>query len=91
MAGTAAAEPLNPVAGLAAVLWTLHYLHRAYVYPLRTRTSGKNMPLIIMLAAAGFNVINGWLIGGSLSLGVVQGGRAELVSPQTLAGSWSLR
>ncbi len=52
---------------LVAVLFTTHYVHRAWIYPLRARTSGKQMPLLIMLFAVGFNsvngVANGWYAG----------------------------
>jgi len=52
--------------GVALLLWSLHYVHRAWIYPLRTRTRGKRMPLLIMLAAVCFNGVNGGLIGASL-------------------------
>lgn len=42
-------------------LWQLHYVHRAFVFPLRTRSSGKRMPVAIMAAGMGFNVFNAWL------------------------------
>ncbi len=84
--GTQAATSYDAVVVLAAVLWNMHYLHRSLVYPLRTHTAGKRMPVIIMLAAVAFNVINGWLIGSSLGYGQIQGGSAELMSVQTLCG-----
>jgi len=40
-------------------LWTLHYLNRGFVFPWRTRTSGKKMPIAIVASAVLFNVING--------------------------------
>lgn len=62
-----------PSAGLEALalaLWSVHYVHRAWIYPMRIRTRGKQMPLIIMLAAVSFNLINGGLIGASLGAGL---------------------
>lgn len=41
----------------------LHYLNRGIVFPLRLRTAGKRMPLVIMLSAVGFNLANGFLLG----------------------------
>jgi hypothetical protein len=51
-------------------LWTAHYANRSLVYPWRTRTSGKTIPLAIVASATVFNVINtglngyylGWLL-----------------------------
>ena len=42
-------------------LWELHYLNRAFVYPLRTH--GRPMPLVIAAGGALFNVVNGYLNG----------------------------
>ena len=44
-------------------LFLLHYVHRALVYPLRIRTKGKRMPIVIMLSAMLFNGVNGSLLG----------------------------
>ena len=41
-------------------LWALHYLNRSLIYPLRTRTTGKQIPAAIVLSAVFFNVVNGW-------------------------------
>ena len=48
-------------------LWVLHYLHRSIVYPLRTQTMGKKIPLVIVLSAMLFNAFNGWSNGFYLS------------------------
>ena len=39
-------------------LWTVHYFNRSVLFPLRTKTSGKKMPMIIMFSAVFFNLIN---------------------------------
>lgn len=44
-------------------LWTLHYLNRSFIYPFRTRTQGKKIPVVIVLSAIGFNFVNGFLNG----------------------------
>jgi hypothetical protein len=44
-------------------LWTAHYVNRSLIYPFRTRTRGKTMPVAIVLSAMAFNVMNGGLNG----------------------------
>jgi steroid 5-alpha reductase family enzyme len=39
-------------------LWTLHYLNRSVIFPFRTRTEGKQMPVSIVFSAIFFNLIN---------------------------------
>ena len=39
-------------------LWMFHYVNRSLVYPFRTRTRGKKMPLLIVCSAIIFNVVN---------------------------------
>ncbi len=52
------------------ILWSLHYVNRSFIYPFRTKTSGKKIPVMIVFSAIFFNIINGWTNGyflGSLS------------------------
>lgn len=44
-------------------LWTAHYVNRSLIFPWRTHTRGKSMPLAIAGSAAAFNVINAGLNG----------------------------
>ncbi len=44
-------------------LWTLHYVNRSLIFPWRTRTQGKTMPLAIAGSAAAFNIVNAGLNG----------------------------
>ncbi len=46
-----------------AGLFCAHYIHRSLIFPLRIHTSGKRMPVVIMLSAIIFNLINGFFIG----------------------------
>ena len=48
-------------------LWIVHYLHRAIIYPFRARWKHRQMPIIIMLSAVVFNMINGGLNGWGMS------------------------
>jgi protein-S-isoprenylcysteine O-methyltransferase Ste14 len=54
---------MTPTLWLLLGLWELHYLNRAFVFPLRTRTRGKTMPASVMLMAMLFNTWNGFLNG----------------------------
>ena len=44
-------------------LWVAHYINRSLIFPWRTHTRGKSMPVAIAASAAGFNVVNGGLNG----------------------------
>ena len=44
-------------------LWTAHYVNRSLVFPWRTRTKGKTIPLAIVGSAMGFNIVNAGLNG----------------------------
>ena len=44
-------------------LWEAHYVHRTFVYPLRLRGEGRQMPLIIVSIAFTSNVMCGYLNG----------------------------
>ncbi len=56
-------DPDSLAAWVLMVLWQTHYLHRAFIYPLRMRAAGKRMPLTIVAMALIFNGINAALIG----------------------------
>lgn len=44
-------------------LWVGHYFYRAIIFPAILRTPGKKMPILILLSAFGFNLVNGFLNG----------------------------
>lgn len=44
-------------------LFSLHYIHRIFIFPFRLHTKGKKMPVIIMLSAIFFNIMNGFSFG----------------------------
>jgi len=44
-------------------LWVLHYTNRIFIFPLKTRTKGKQIPVLIVLLAMIFNLVNGFLNG----------------------------
>ena len=41
----------------------LHYINRSIIFPLRTRTTDKQIPLVIVASAIFFNFMNGFLNG----------------------------
>lgn len=45
------------------VVYVLHYVYRSYIFPFRTRTQGKKIPLIISSSAIFFNVCNTFVLG----------------------------
>jgi 3-oxo-5-alpha-steroid 4-dehydrogenase 1 len=54
---------INLTSAIMIGLFTFHYLNRSILFPLRIKTKGKKMPLVIMLSAMGFNMMNGFLLG----------------------------
>jgi protein-S-isoprenylcysteine O-methyltransferase Ste14 len=52
-----------PVTWIFFALYVFHYTNRSILYPLRTHTEGKVMPLVVSLMAVFFNVMNGFLNG----------------------------
>lgn len=57
----------NAQAAVLCGLFSLHYIHRSFIFPFRIRTKGKTMPLLIMGSAMVFNLINGSVLGWDLS------------------------
>ncbi len=45
------------------LLYTIHYINRSVIFPFRTHTSQKLMPLLIAVFAIFFNLINGFING----------------------------
>ena len=54
-----ASRQLAPLVFLA--MWQAHYLHRTFVFPFRTRTGGKKIPLAIVGAGFLFNLVNAYI------------------------------
>jgi 3-oxo-5-alpha-steroid 4-dehydrogenase 1 len=48
------------------LLWLLHYVYRAFIYPFRLRGGQLRMPVSVMAMAFLFNVMNGYLQGRGL-------------------------
>ncbi len=57
----------TPAAWFLWGLWMVHYLHRGVIYPIRIRTRGKQMPVLVIAMAFFFQIVNGYLNGVALS------------------------
>jgi 3-oxo-5-alpha-steroid 4-dehydrogenase 1 len=68
------------------VLWELHYVHRAFIYPLTIRDGNKKMPVAVILMGFSFNLANTYANGRYLFS--LSGGypRDWLHDPRFLAG-----
>jgi hypothetical protein len=44
-------------------MWMTHYLYRSFLFPLRLRTRGKRMPLVVALMGFTFNCLNVYVVG----------------------------
>ena len=51
----------NPMAWVFAGIWSVHYVHRAWIYPFRRKNKEKGMPVLVALFAIVFNGCNGFL------------------------------
>ena len=67
------------------LMWQVHYVHRAFIYPWTLRT-GRQMPVAICLMAIVFNTSNGYLNAWSIAAQGDNYTDAWLTSPQFLAG-----
>ena len=54
---------LGPVQWVLLALWQMHYVNRAFLYPLRLPKTASAMPLSIPLMAMFFNGVNGYVQG----------------------------
>ena len=54
---------IQPLTWIFFALYVSHYTNRSLIWPWRTRTSGKQMPLVVALMAVCFNLVNGFING----------------------------
>ena len=53
----------NGIIILIIGLWILHYFYRTILFPIKLKTKGKKMPLVIVISAFVFNLFNGFFVG----------------------------
>ena len=51
----------QPVPLVFLGMWQVHYVNRTFVYPFRTRTAGKKVPVLVVGSGFLFNVINAYV------------------------------
>ncbi len=68
------------------ILWQIHYVHRAVVYPLRRKHSGTPMPLVLVGMAILFNTYNGYLNGRYLGVHGENYDASWISNPRFLCG-----
>lgn len=68
------------------IVWLIHYFYRAIIFPMRLRTRGKTVPLVIVVSAIFFNLVNASLNG--YYLGYLSDGYPEdwLLDPRFIIG-----
>ena len=54
---------INEILVLILSLWILHYFYRTILFPIKLKTKGKKMPLVIVISAFIFNLFNGFFLG----------------------------
>lgn len=68
------------------LVWIGHYINRSIIYPLRTKTSEKRIPLLIVGSAIFFNTVNGWINGYMLGSFMPSYPTSWIQSPQFFLG-----
>jgi len=46
-------------------IWMFHYVNRGLIFPFRIHTTGKQIPILIVLFALFFQLVNGYLPGAA--------------------------
>lgn len=74
----------SALAALPLAFWGVHYGYRTLLFPWLMRSSGRTFPLLLVLAAVAFNVLNGYNNGQALVENAVAGG--PLLTPHFVVG-----
>lgn len=53
----------NAVTYTLVAAFMIHYIHRTFIFPMRIRTKGKKMPVVIVVSGIIFNLANGFFLG----------------------------
>jgi hypothetical protein len=67
-------------------LWAAHYINRSLIFPWRTHTAGKTIPLAIVGSAIAFNMVNAGLNGYALGWSGATYPVSWLTDPRFLIG-----
>lgn len=78
---------INLTVGIISSFYIIHYINRSLVFPSRIRTKGKEMPLIIVLSAILFNMVNASCLGYYLGTLQTRYDNEWLTDPRFICGS----
>ncbi len=53
----------NPVSFIMLLIWQSHYLRRAFHYPFKMKGKNKPFPILLVIFAISFNLMNGYING----------------------------
>jgi hypothetical protein len=67
--------------------WAIHYINRIFIFPFRTRTTGKKIPVVIVGMASLFNLVNGFFNGYYLGFISVKYDLLWITDPRFIAGA----
>jgi len=74
-----------PAAWVPLSFWLLHYAYRTLLFPLLMRSSGQTFPLLLVLSAVAFNLLNGYNNGNALLANAAAA--SPLATPHFLLGA----
>lgn len=77
----------SPVAIAFLLLWGVHYVHRAFIFPFRRAGAPRRMPVVVCAMAVVFNLMNGYLNGRWLNTLSPPYPDGWLTDPRFLAGA----
>ncbi len=67
-------------------MWQCHYLHRTFIFPFRTRTAGRRIPLMVVGTGVVFNSLNAYVNARFIS-SIGEYGVEWLADPRFLIGA----
>jgi steroid 5-alpha reductase family enzyme len=79
-------DSASPAAVIFLVIWQVHYLYRTFVYPLRIRGAERPFPILLIVMAFIFNVMNGCINGYYLFAGGHRYPLSWLADPRFIIG-----
>ncbi len=79
-------DPIPRVTWIFFAAYAGHYLYRSLIYPWRTRTRTKRMPVVVALMAVFFNLVNGYFNGHYFAVFAGEYTLEWLTDPRFLSG-----
>jgi 3-oxo-5-alpha-steroid 4-dehydrogenase 1 len=79
-------EIITLVPAIFLSMWMVHYIDRAFIYPIKLRIFSKPLPLVVLIAGVGFNVMNAYLNSEYILVNYVKYSEAWLHDIRFMAG-----